>query len=244
MKCKAIRASERAVRAYATLVTIGMLALMVSGCFTPVDVRVETPVFSPSAGTYSTDQSVEISCETTDAVIFYTTDGAVPTTQSTPYTESIQVDGHGTVVTIMAIAALDGLADSEVAEATYTIDYGPVSTPRFSPGQGTYFSLQSIVISCSTPEATIRYTSDGSTPGTTEGTVYAGPITLDADATLKAIAYKTGRESSEVATAVYTVIDNEMITWQYRSLIVGDDVRGDSEAVTMVKRPPQPMQAE
>jgi uncharacterized protein (TIGR02246 family) len=41
-------------------------------------------------------------------------------------------------------------------------------------------------------------------------------------------------------TAVYTVVDSEMIRWQYRDLVVGDEVRGDIEPVTMVRRPPNP----
>ena len=44
-------------------------------------------------------------------------------------------------------------------------------------------------------------------------------------------------------TAVYTVIDSEMITWQYRSLIIGDQLRDDREPVTMVRRPPEPENA-
>ncbi len=41
-------------------------------------------------------------------------------------------------------------------------------------------------------------------------------------------------------TAVYTIIDAEMITWRFRDLIVGGDVREDVEPVVMVRRSPQP----
>ena len=42
------------------------------------------------------------------------------------------------------------------------------------------------------------------------------------------------------ATSAYTLHDAEMVTWQYRNLIVAGDVREDMEPITMVKRPPPP----
>ena len=41
-------------------------------------------------------------------------------------------------------------------------------------------------------------------------------------------------------TAVHNVIDSELITWHYRDLVVGDEFRGTSEPVRMVRRPPAP----
>ena len=41
-------------------------------------------------------------------------------------------------------------------------------------------------------------------------------------------------------TAVHTVIDPELITWNYRNLVIGDEVRGSSEPIQMVRRPPVP----
>jgi len=40
--------------------------------------------------------------------------------------------------------------------------------------------------------------------------------------------------------AVYTVIDAERITWQYRSLVVGNELREDIKPVVMTRRPPAP----
>lgn len=45
---------------------------------------------------------------------------------------------------------------------------------------------------------------------------------------------------SVTGTAEYNVIDAEMITWHFRELIVGDEVRTTREPVTMVRRPPTP----
>jgi hypothetical protein len=85
------------------------------------------------------------------------------------------------------------------------VNTSQVATPTFSPGSGTYSSAQSVTISTSTSGATIRYTTDGSTPTSTTGTVYSGPVTISSSSTLKAIAYEAGFVDSNVATATYTI---------------------------------------
>jgi len=82
---------------------------------------------------------------------------------------------------------------------------GTVSAPAFSPAPGTYTSAQSVTLSTSTPGATIRYTTDGSTPTSTTGTVYAGPIAVSATTTIRAIAYLAGWADSAVASGAYTI---------------------------------------
>jgi len=77
-----------------------------------------TPTFSPAAGTYTSAQSVTISDATPGATIYYTTDGTVPTVNSTKYTGSIAVTA---TETISAIAVASGFANSAVASATYNL---------------------------------------------------------------------------------------------------------------------------
>jgi hypothetical protein len=62
-----------------------------------------------------------------------------------------------------------------------------------------------VTIGTATSGATIRYTTDGSTPSSTVGTVYSGPVAVSSSLTLKAIAYKTGMTDSLVASAAYTI---------------------------------------
>ena len=50
----------------------------------------------------------------------------------------------------------------------------------------------------------------------------------------------TASGDTVTSTSLYTLHDPEMVTWQYRSLIVAGDVRENMEPVTMVKRPPIP----
>ncbi len=86
---------------------------------TCVEVQCATPTFGIAEGTYIGEQSVTISCATKGATIYYTTDGTTtPSSSSTEYTGAISVSS---TTTIKAIAVKDGLTDSEVASATYTI---------------------------------------------------------------------------------------------------------------------------
>lgn len=168
---------------------------------------VSTPTFSPAAGNYTTAQSVDISCATADAIIRYTTDGTNPNSGSEVYSTPISIPVNATT-TVKAVAYKSGMNDSAVASATYVIDDGSiVSTPTFSPAAGTYNSPQSIAISCATDGATIRYTTDGSTP-TASSTAYTDPISVTADTTIKAIGMLSGKTDSAVASASY-VITNE-----------------------------------
>ena len=163
-------------------------------------IQVVTPTFSPAAGTYTSTQTVTISTTTSGASIRYTTDGSTPSnTAGSPYTGPITVSSS---TTIKAVAYASGLANSTVNTATYTIQ---TATPTFSPAAGTYNSTQTVTISTTTSGASIRYTTDGSTPSETAGTLYSGPVTVGATVTINAIAYKSGLTDSAVATAVYTI---------------------------------------
>lgn len=64
----------------------------------------------------------------------------------------------------------------------------------FSPDAGWYTAIQNVAISCPTPGATIRYTTDGSDPTETTGTVIASgaSIVVDRVMTLKARAWAPG----------------------------------------------------
>ena len=83
-----------------------------------------------------------------------------------------------------------------VASGVYTIQ---CAAPTFSPAAGTYDSTQTVTISTTTGGATIRYTTNGTTPSSTVGTVYSSPVSISATATLQAIAYETGMANSPVS---------------------------------------------
>jgi len=167
--------------------------------------QVATPTFSPAAGTYTSAQTVAITSATSGASIRYTTDGTTPSeTAGTLYSAAVAV---GATETIKAIAYKTGLTDSAVGTAAYTIA-PPVTAPTFSPVAGTYTSAQTLAITSATSGASIRYTTDGTTPSETAGTLYSAPVAVSANTTINAIAYKTGMTDSSVATAAYTIVSN------------------------------------
>ena len=83
---------------------------------------VATPAFSPVAGTYTSAQNVTIACATEGATIYYTLDGTDPTTASTAYTAAIAISE---TTTVKAFAVKEGMNNSEIADATYTINIAP-----------------------------------------------------------------------------------------------------------------------
>jgi hypothetical protein len=80
-----------------------------------------------------------------------------------------------------------------------------VATPTFNPPAGTYTGTQLVTIGTTTSGASIRYTTDGSTPTSSVGTLYVNPVSVSSNLTLKAIAYKAGMTDSLVAPAAYTI---------------------------------------
>jgi uncharacterized repeat protein (TIGR03803 family) len=160
--------------------------------------KVATPAFSPAAGTYSSAQSVKITDATPGAAIYYTTNGTTPTTASTKYTAAIAVKA---TETIKAISTASGYTNSAVGSATYTLK---AASPTFVPVAGTYSSAQSVKITDTTDDATIYYTTNGTTP-TTASTKYMAAIAVKATETIKAIATATGYSTSSVVSATYTL---------------------------------------
>ncbi len=166
---------------------------------------VPAPNFSLSSGTYSSSQSVSISCSTSDAVIHYTTNGDEPTENSSVYSSAITVSSS---TTIKAKAFKTGWDSSVTSTEIYTIT-GTVATPVFSPSAGTYKSSLSVTLSCTTSGATIRYTTNGTNP-TEISTAYSSAIAVSKTTTIKAKAFKADWNSSETTTGIYTINSDEV----------------------------------
>lgn len=75
-----------------------------------------------------------------------------------------------------------------------------------APGGGTYPTSQSVTLTGSPSGVTIRYTTDGSTPTTTTGTIYSSPINVTTTGTtIKAIAYNENG-ASPVLSNTYSIV--------------------------------------
>ncbi len=163
---------------------------------------VAAPTFSPAGGTYSTGQTIGLSTSTPAATIYFTIDGSSPTSGTGMvyvYTGPFTVSAN---TTVQAYASAANLTNSSVATAAYAIQ---AAAPTFSPAGGTYTSAQSVTLASTTSGAAIRYTTDGSTPTSTTGTLYTGPVTVSTTSTVKAIAYASGYTDSAVTSATYTI---------------------------------------
>jgi len=159
-----------------------------------------TPTFSVAAGTYITAQTLKLADATSQATIYYTTNGTKPTTSSAVYSTAITVSSSETVE---AIAVAPGLDSSAVAQATYIIT-PPAATPVFSPAGGHYSSAQIVGISDATAGASIYYTVNGTAP-TTASTPYTTPIAVSNGETLEAVAIAPGDSLSKTAVATYVL---------------------------------------
>ena len=167
------------------------------------------PEITPATGEYTGHQDVTITAED-GTTVYYTTDGSDPATSSTrvEYTGQFAVhyDANGPT-TIKAVAIDDEGNVSAPAEVVYTwiapkVTIRPASREVYNP-------TLTVVIGCNPVDATVYYTTDGSEPSSSNGTLYEGPFeltftSLGDQATVKAIAYNDDNVPSAVDVASYT----------------------------------------
>jgi hypothetical protein len=87
---------------------------------------------------------------------------------------------------------------------------GYVKDTKFSVNRGFFTTPQTLTISTDTPGATIRYTTNGSWPSETAGTIYNAPINVNRTMPVRAIAYKDGHRSTNVDTHTYIFVSDVM----------------------------------
>lgn len=93
-----------------------------------------------------------------------------------------------------------------VLAALFAVNANPrVEEPTFAPNGGAYTSPLMVTIETTTPDARIKFTTDGSVPTQTHGTRYIGPVEFMDGAVIRAIAYKYAFGNSVIATAQYDI---------------------------------------
>jgi hypothetical protein len=113
---------------------------------------------------------------------------------SRPFSESITLTTNSLSLPQQNIS----LSGTEVAPTT--------ANPVFSPPAGTYNSTQYVQITDAMTNATILYTTDGTTPTASSQRYLGSPITVASTETLQAIAGAPYHVISPVASAAYTLI--------------------------------------
>jgi hypothetical protein len=127
----------------------------------------------------------------------------------------------------------------------FIIQETKVSKPQISPSFGTFISFVDVTISTSTAGAEIYYSTDGSAPSASSptSTLYnaSQPIRVEYDTNIKAVAVKSGLQSSDVASAMlyvhpYMAPTMQEVTNDDGSLIGGSAIVrwsiGNAEGVT------------
>ena len=101
--------------------------------------RVQTPIFSVAAGTYSSAQTVQIVCLTPGATIYYTLDNTEPHQNSVKYVTSLVLSAD---TTLKAKAFKSGWDPSNTATAIYVLGGTATATIAFTDaGFGTGSAL-------------------------------------------------------------------------------------------------------
>ncbi len=208
----------------AAIATNYSLSVAGSAAYT-IGTQTVIPVISVPGGTYYGPQTVTITDATPNAVIYYTTNGTVPTTSSNQYTGPVLVNQ---AEQLQANAIAPGYSVSPAAAANYSLT---VATPALSSPSGTYSSGQTLQITDTTPGAVIFYTTNGSTPSTTS-TQYTGPITISSSETIKVLAAETGYVTSAVASATYTIGTGQVTAAPAFSLATGSYATAQSVTIT------------
>ena len=121
---------------------------------------------------------------------------------------SAEASGSNVIVTVtspgIVSAAITGTCGVTAVRVAYTtIDLSIPDNPTFSVDAGIYTSIQSVELDCTMEDATIYYTTDGSTPDNTK-TPYTTAISVGETMVIKAVAIK-GSKSSSVVSATYII---------------------------------------
>ncbi len=114
---------------------------------------------------------------------------------------------------------------------------GIVADTQFSIDRGFYDTNLTVAITCATPGAVIRYTTDRSEPTATRGRIYASPIPITNTTVLRAAAFKTGWAPTDVDTHTYVFPANVIASPLMRTSITRDPVYGPQMRAALLDVP-------
>ena len=170
---------------------------------------VGTPTLLPSGGEYTSTQTVTVTTVTPGATLNFTTDGREPLP-----TDAVVASGASIVVnrsqSLKVIGRRAGWSNSATAAGMYYLVAGTTPAPTLIPPAGSYPAVQQVHLLSATPDAVVRYTLDGSEPGPSSP-IYGEPLTLDADATIKARAFGVDLLPSAVTTGAYVIANTAAV---------------------------------
>lgn len=141
---------------------------------------------------------VSVGITAAKGTIHYTTDGSIPTAASPVFTQEITAQKN---IIIRAIAVAEGWDNSPVAELDTNIEKTAAPVANVPSGSKVEAGTQ-VELMCPVDGAVILCTTNGDVP--TEADVYTGPITIEEDTTIYAMAIKEGMLNSSLTVFTYT----------------------------------------
>ncbi|WP_435895117.1 lamin tail domain-containing protein [Oceaniferula spumae] len=116
---------------------------------------------------------------------------------------------------------------------------GFVKDTSFSHDRGFYSGSIQLEITSMTPGAQIRYTTDGTEPTSTTGSIYSTSITINQTTTIRAAAYKDGFEPTNVDTQTYifkadVIADSNMDTGITQDSVYGPQLDAALTAIPSI----------
>lgn len=160
---------------------------------------------------HNSSVTVNFSCTDIDGSgckkTYYTTDGTTPTASSL-FGSSVVLNTDG-IFTVQYFSE-DNAGNVEAVKTTtdqVKIDLTPPTLPVAASPSGDYFSDQLVTLTSSDLGSgldKIYYTTDGTVPDSTKN-LYVGPINVDHDMTINAIAYDNVGNYSSVLSAFYGI---------------------------------------
>ena len=137
---------------------------------------------------------LELKCYQNNAVVHYRLDSSAPTTKDEIYTNPLSLTEN---TTISARAFVDEEAIGETVTKTYTF-WSQVATPVLDKQTPKYFVGSCLLkATCDTPDATIRYTTDGSHPNAQSPVFPQDGLTITKSSSIVVKAFKSGMNDSE-----------------------------------------------
>ncbi len=169
---------------------------------------VEKPVITPNSSVLNGPTNVNITCPTSGAIIYFTTNGTNPIPGGSATHVFVGPFAIFQNTTLKALAVKNNIR-SQISTSVLTFSTNPVhaNAPVITPGSGSFSGPQTISISCSTPNSTIYFTTTGNTPvvGTSFTRIYTGPFQLPLTGTIKALAVKSGMGNSPVSSSYISI---------------------------------------
>jgi hypothetical protein len=157
------------------------------------------PTIGPAPGTYVSPRNVSMTGQN-GSEIRYTLNGTAPTATSMRYGQPFPLEK---TLTVKAQAFRQGWTPSAVSSVGYTLK---PAAPVFLLPAETYPYGQPLPVTTSTPEAIVRYSTDGSDPTESHPAIPLGRhLSLLGGYTLKARAFKPNCAPSDLTTAEYTL---------------------------------------